>query len=132
MQKLSKPHFVKVSSLIDARSGYNIYVKVVKTEVTKSNDGQNSFIRAVVADETGAANAFFKGETTSLINEGAVIAIRNGTIKLLKGHISLEIDIFGRVTPEKVEVKENVNNNISDKEVERRRRPPRRDREDRD
>ena len=89
MQKLSKPHFVKVSSLIDARSGYNIYVKVVKTEVTKSNDGQNSFIRAVVADETGAANAFFKGETTSLIKEGAVIAIRNGTIKLLKGHISL-------------------------------------------
>ena len=99
MSKLTKPQFIKVSSLVDARNGYNVYVKVVKTEEVKSNDGESTFIRAVVADETGCANAFFKGDTAKLIKEGAVIAIRNGKIRLVKNHISLEIDIFGRVTP---------------------------------
>lgn len=102
MSKLTKPQFVKVNTLVDSRNGYNVYVKVVSTEVTKSNDGLTTFVRAVVADETGSANAFFKGETTKIIKEGAVLAIRNGRIRLIKGHISLEVDIFGRVTEEKL------------------------------
>ena len=32
MSKLTKPTFVKLNSLVDARSGYNVYVKVVKAE----------------------------------------------------------------------------------------------------
>ncbi len=102
MSKLTKPHFIKVNSLVDARNGYNVYVKVVKTEESKSNDGLTTFVRAVVADETGSANAFFKGDSAKLIKEGAVIAIRNGRIRLIKNHISLEIDIFGRITPENI------------------------------
>jgi hypothetical protein len=50
MSKLTKPQFIKVKSLIDARSGYNVYVKVVKAEQAKSNDGLTTFVRAVVAD----------------------------------------------------------------------------------
>jgi hypothetical protein len=50
MSKLTKPQFVKVSTLVDARNGYNVYVKVVKVEEIKSNDGLTTFIRAVVAD----------------------------------------------------------------------------------
>ena len=47
---LTKPTFVKVRDLLDARSGYNVYVKVVSTEEVKSNDGLQTFVRAVVAD----------------------------------------------------------------------------------
>jgi len=99
MSKLAKPQFVKVRSLVDARNGFNVYVKVVKAEQAKSNYGLTTLVKAVVADETGSANAFFKGETASFIKEGVVIAIRNGKIRLIKNHISLEIDIFGRITP---------------------------------
>ena len=104
MSKLSKPVFVKVNSLVDARHGYNVYVKVVSLEESKSNDGLTTFVRAVVADETAAVSAFFKGETTKLIKKGAVIAIRNGKVRIIKNHISLEIDIFGRITPENEEI----------------------------
>jgi hypothetical protein len=55
-------------------------------------------VRAVVGDETGSANAFFKGDNVKLIKKDSVIAIRNGKIRLVKGHLSLEVDIFGRVT----------------------------------
>lgn len=32
MSKLTKPTFVKVNSLVDARNGYNVYVKVIQAE----------------------------------------------------------------------------------------------------
>jgi hypothetical protein len=50
MSKLTKPHFVKLRTLADSRDGYNVYVKVVKAEHAKSNDGLTTFVRAVVAD----------------------------------------------------------------------------------
>ena len=129
--QLTKPQFVKVSDLSNARSGYNVYVKVVSVDKSQTQSNVN-IVRAVVADETGCANAFFKGETAALIQEGKVIAIRNGTIKLIKSHISLEIDIFGRITPENIEIKTtNSTNNISEKEIERRQRRPRREDEER-
>lgn len=121
-----KPTFVKVSSLTDCRDGYNVYVRVVSAEHTTSQNGNLPFVRALVADETGAANAFFKGEVTQMIQKDQVIAIRNGRVKLINNLISLEIDIFGRVTKENAEVKPNTENNISEKETERPRRKPRR------
>jgi hypothetical protein len=61
-------------------------------------------IDAVVGDETGVAKAFFKGENANLIEKGKVVAIRNGVKKFIKNFISLELDIFGRVTSEKADI----------------------------
>ncbi len=74
----------------------------------------HGLVKAVVYDETGKINAFFKGETTKFIKKDSVIAIRNGKIRVIKNHPSLEIDIFGRVTPETVEIKEGCLTNISE------------------
>jgi ssDNA-binding replication factor A large subunit len=73
-----------------------------------------SMINVLVADETGAARGFFKGENTKDIKVGATIAIRNGARKIIKNHISLEIDLLGRVTIETVDIKPNTEHNISD------------------
>ena len=129
--QLTKPQFVKVSDLSNARSGYNVYVKIVSVDKSQTQSNVD-IVRAVVADETGSANAFFKGENAALIQEGHVLAIRNGTINLIKSHISLEVDIFGRITPETLEIKTtNTTNNISEKEIERRQRRPRREGDER-
>ena len=126
MDKLQKPVFVKVEKLVDCRDGYNVYVKVLSAEHSTSQNGEQKFVRAVVGDETGIANAFFKGDAAEIIQKDSVVAIRNGKIKLIKNHISLEIDIFGRVTKENVEVKPKEEHNISEKEISRpKRRPPR-------
>ena len=96
--KLQKPTFVKISTLENSRDGYNVYVKVVSAQNSTAGNQAFDMVRAVVADESGAANAFFKGDNAKLIKKDAVIAIRNGKIRLVKGHISLEVDIFGRIT----------------------------------
>ena len=58
-------------------------------------------VDCILADETGSAKAFFKGDVAQIIQKGNVIAIRNGLKRFIKDKISLEIDIFGRVTLEK-------------------------------
>lgn len=126
-KELQKPVFVKVSSLENSRDGYNVYVKVVSTENVTSNGSQPfEMVKAVVADETGCADAFFKGDNAKLIKKDAVIAIRNGKVRFIKGHISLEVDIFGRITQEKVDIAASTTKNISEKEIVRRPRQNRR------
>lgn len=128
---LRAPHFVKIESLARGRSGYNVYVKVLKAtpRETETRDGQKiPMVDAVVADETGSANAFFKGDNALLVKEGAVLAIRNGVKKIIKGHISLEIDIFGRVTPETVAIEvpadvKNISDELIKLEPRNNRRP---------
>ena len=87
--KLQKPTFIKVEALDNLRDGYNVYVKVVSAEISKNQNQTFQMVRAVVADETGSANAFFKGDNAKLIKKDNVIAIRNGKIRLIKDHISL-------------------------------------------
>ena len=117
---LRKPEFVKIKDLERGRSGYNVYVKVVKCEERSvdTRDGQKiKMIEAIVADETGSSNAFFKGEHAKDIKEGVTIAIRNGVKKIIKGHISLELDLFGRVTLENVNIAPSSELNISTEEI---------------
>lgn len=113
--KLTKPHFIKVAEIEKARNGYNAFVKVVSVELSDSKDGNTKFAKVVVGDETACINAFFKGESTEFIKKDGVIAIRNGRVRFVKDHISLEIDIFGKITAETFEIKTVSTENLSDK-----------------
>lgn len=93
-------------------------VSATNREIETKDGNKIPIIDCVVADETASAKAFFKGDYTKDIKVGTVIAIRNGLKKLIKGHISLEIDAFGRVTMEKKPIKQcNKDKNISDEEI---------------
>lgn len=101
---LAVPVFVKLRDLEKARSGFNVYVKVISADkkIVEARDGQKiPMVNCVVADETASATAFFKGDNAKLIEKDNVIAIRNGLKRFIKNFISLEVDLFGRVTLEK-------------------------------
>lgn len=103
-QPLTKPKFIKIKDLETQRSGYNVYAKVLSVEpkVVDTHEGAKiPMVNCVLGDETATSNAFFKGDNAHLIQKGNVIAIRNGVKRFIKDHISLEVDIFGRVTLEK-------------------------------
>lgn len=102
--KLSVPTFVKVVDLLHMRSGYNVKVNIIEAHeriIDTRRGDKMKIVNCVVGDETALVNAFFKGDNTTLIKEGNVIAIRNGVKRFFKRHICLEIDLFGRVTEEK-------------------------------
>lgn len=49
-KQLQKPVFVKLNTLVDCRDGYNVYVKVVSVEESTNQNGNQTFVRALVAD----------------------------------------------------------------------------------
>lgn len=129
--KLATPKFIKVKDLETERSGYNVVVQVLEAEhrVHEGRNGGIPMVDCIVGDESAKVKAFFKGDNTKLVNKGNVIAIRNGVKRIINGTISLEVDIFGRVTEEKDKIEGRQNaENISEKKVvfEKSNRPPKR------
>ena len=54
----------------------------------------------ICGDETGTVDVRLKGKENTDLEEGHIIAIRNGRIMIVKGHIRLEIDRWGKITKE--------------------------------
>ena len=65
--KLLKPVFIKVSDLPTRRDPYNVFVKIVSVQTIVNEEGKLPIAKCVVSDETGAANALFKGDDVKLI-----------------------------------------------------------------
>lgn len=117
-------------------------ISVTKEALPVFGDKKTTLVKAQVGDETAKADLFWRTETPDIIKEGKVIAIRNGRRQIVKGHISFQLDIFGRITEEKDEIKATGELNISEKELpkrenrerrndDRERRPERRERTER-
>lgn len=115
---LHKPKFIKIKEIETHHSGYNVYARVVSADhkVIETHEGLKiPMVDCVIADETASARAFFKGEHAQLIQKDNVIAIRNGLKRFIKDHISLEVDLFGRITLEKdIHINASETLNISD------------------
>ena len=72
---------IKVIDIKPGNHGFNVYVKVVKVEITKvpaAEGKERTIVKAVVGDSTSLANATFTDPPADHLKEGQVLAIRNG------------------------------------------------------
>jgi replication factor A1 len=79
----------------------------------------NKQAECIVGDQYGCAKLVVKNEQLDVIKEGATITVRNCHAKVVKEHLRLEVDKWGKIIPstEKVD-KVNLSNNLSDVEYE--------------
>ena len=117
-KQLQKPQFIKIKDIQPMKHCYNVYGKVLScktSEKARFGSEKAKFIEGVIADESSSANFSIPEEMAGAIKEGAIIAIRNGRASLVNEHILLEIDRFGKVSAENVNIdKPNAAENISD------------------
>jgi hypothetical protein len=73
---------ITVDQIGPGEHGYNVYVKVLKTENSKVGVADRNVIYCTVGDHTAQARA-----------SGNVIAIRNGRSQVVKEQIELRIDV---------------------------------------
>lgn len=85
---------IKVEEIGPGAHGYNVFVKVVSVQTTQSPsfEGERVVSKVVVGDSTGLANAVFINAPAGLLQEGQVIAIRNGRSNVVKEQITLGLD----------------------------------------
>ncbi len=122
----TKPVFNTIDQIRPGVHCYNIYgvITELSIETTTTNRGdQYNIAKGVITDHTGSANFLLKGDHTKLLKKDGTFAFRNGKSMVINEHIQLEMDKFGKVSAEEVEVKaDTTQTNISDECYERKPR----------
>ena len=113
--------FMKVENLKTYSRRVNVKVKVLsKTEsreVTSKRSGSTfNVAEALVGDETGCVLLDLWDDDIEKFDEGDVINIRNGYVKLFGGSMRLNIGRYGQAEKIEEDIPEvNTENNLSEK-----------------
>jgi len=93
---LRKPRFRKVDSLKPIQKGINLMVKVVKPPVAVEDTKNGSMHDVVCGDDSGVVTIRLRPEQLP-VEVDQVLRIQNGKTVMVKGHIHLEVDKWGKV-----------------------------------
>lgn len=120
--------FMKVENLKTYSRRVNVKVKVLsKTEsreVTSKRSGSTfNVAEALVGDETGCVLLDLWDDDIEKFDEGDIISIRNGYVKLFRGSMRLNIGRYGQAEKIEEDIPEvNTENNLSEKTFSFQRR----------
>ena len=121
---------VKISELTPESKRVNIHAKVLNIsearEIPNRFGPTNRVAEATVADASGSVILSLWNDQIGTINQGDNIAIENGYVSLVRGHIRLNTGKYGKITPSEEDIADvNEENNISEAEHEQPQRPRR-------
>mmetsp|Transcript_70862 Transcript_70862/g.153900 ORF Transcript_70862/g.153900 Transcript_70862/m.153900 type:complete len:270 (-) Transcript_70862:118-927(-) len=103
---LKKPTFSKVSSLNPDSVGLNILVEVTD-EPAAVDTKIGTFSEVVCGDETGTVIVSLRDTQKDLFSVGKSLVLRNCGVKMVKGHIRLVVDKWGKIEESSEAVKAN-------------------------
>jgi len=120
---LKEAEFKKIEEINPNDVGINLKLSVCKVEnlLTKVKDDVSTKVADVlVGDETGMIKMRVRGDYVDAVSKvHNQITVRNGFINMIKSHMRLQIDSFGKISIEKNNiVLVNTENNLSNVEYE--------------
>jgi len=118
---LKKAKFDKVSSVKPDSKGLNLQLKVVTDATEIESKGQQSFYEALLGDASGTVVVSLRDVQKDLVKEGAVLILRNASVKMVAGRVRLVVDKWGKIegsTEEIEDVNTAADKNISNTEYE--------------
>ncbi|MEM2017398.1 MAG: OB-fold nucleic acid binding domain-containing protein, partial [Nitrososphaerota archaeon] len=116
-------NLVKIGELTPRSRGVNLVAKVVSKSPERIVSSQydqteHRLSEVLIADETGAINLVLWDDKVDSVNEGDVVRIVNGFVKLFRGRMQLNLGRFGTIEASNIQVGEvNTDNNMSEKQV---------------
>ena len=102
LRVLADPVYNKVSEIHPGKNGFNLYAKIISKNVLidlKRIDGSRVVIcDFLVGDETGTIKMRLRNENfVDSLTEGKEIIIRNCKVPIVKSHIRIQVDAFGKI-----------------------------------
>mmetsp|Transcript_53065 Transcript_53065/g.98172 ORF Transcript_53065/g.98172 Transcript_53065/m.98172 type:complete len:493 (+) Transcript_53065:51-1529(+) len=93
---VKKANFSTVDKINPDTKGLNLQVKVVS--VTPNTQTSSPSCTAVVGDASGVVKLIGKGDAQlEILKEGASLQLRNASVKMDKGYISIQVDKWGKM-----------------------------------
>jgi len=95
---LKTTKFSSVAKLNPESKGVNVIVKVVsKKETEELNNGVKSQ-EVVVGDSSGIVTLRLVGDEVGTVNDGDTVEVRNAAVRMYKGHIRLQVGMWGKIS----------------------------------
>lgn len=120
---LTKPNFINMGALQPGtRVTMNVRVEsvnVIRKRQSYDGDTLNLVAECIVGDETGCAKLVAYDSQLNVIKAGATITIRNANAKVVKEHMSIDLDKWAKVEASNGKVGNvNTSKNLSEIEYE--------------
>jgi histidine triad (HIT) family protein len=93
---LKRPKFTKVSSINPVSTGLNLTVKVTGDAVEKELK-HGKVYEVKVGDSSGVVTVSLQADQKDLLKSGKSYEVRNASVKMVKGHISVVVDKWGKI-----------------------------------
>lgn len=121
----------KIDELTPGTKQVDLRVKVLSLGDRKTIDskygGSKDLVEAVVGDETGTVIMTLWEDQIDRVAEDGTLAIDNGYVSLVRGHMRLNVGKYGSFKPSDDDIEEvNTSVDMSDREYESDRNGPRR------
>lgn len=104
---LRKPKYTKLGSLSPASTGVNALVKILSEPKEVAEDSKKSgssgsvkFYEVTCGDETAQAIMSLKDSQLEGISKDKIICVRNAGVKMIKNHIRIIVDKWGKLDKE--------------------------------
>jgi histidine triad (HIT) family protein len=116
---LKKAKFVKVESIDPDSKGLNLHLKIVE-EPKEAESKVQTFWEVLAADASGSVVLSLRESQKDAISVGKTYDIRNGGVKMVKGHVRVAVDKWGKIEPsdDDVEALTSPEKNVSATEYE--------------
>jgi replication factor A1 len=95
--KLKKAKVFQIGKLKPDAEGFTIIAKVVDECKEVETKGGTKIMECQVGDATGLITCSLKPEQTSVFAKDKVVVFRNARILMVKGHIRLMVDKWGKI-----------------------------------
>jgi len=119
---LQKPRFQKIAKLNPVATGMNLLVKVLSDpKKIEAEEGKKiEFYEATVGDSSGTVILSLVEAQIAAVKKDAILEVRNCVVKMIKGHIRITVNKWGKVdvSSEEFEGEVNETNNVSEVEYE--------------
>jgi len=115
---LKRAKFKKVSSIMPDSTGLNLTVKVTGEAVEKELK-HGKVYEVKVGDASGVVTVSLQADQKELLKSGKCYELRNASVKMVKGHISVVVDKWGKIEEAAADdVEPNTSKDISSTQYE--------------
>eukprot|EP00929_Paragymnodinium_shiwhaense_P040554 TRINITY_DN2115_c0_g1_i1.p1 TRINITY_DN2115_c0_g1~~TRINITY_DN2115_c0_g1_i1.p1 ORF type:complete len:574 (-),score=212.98 TRINITY_DN2115_c0_g1_i1:356-2077(-) len=115
---LKSAKFLPVAKIRPAATGLNLHVKVCGDLTTKDLPTGGKAYEIAVGDDSGMVTVTLSEGQKDVLKKDKTYAMRNAHVKMVKGHIMVAIDKWGKIEEEAGEITVKTETNVSETEYE--------------
>jgi diadenosine tetraphosphate (Ap4A) HIT family hydrolase/nucleoside diphosphate kinase len=115
---LKKAKFAKTGKLNPDSKGFNLHVKATGDAVEKELPKGGKVYEVQVGNDSGVVTVSLVEAQKDSIKAGKIYEIRNASVKMIKGHIYVVVDKWGKIEEGTEDVTANTEKNVSAMEYE--------------